>query len=957
MNTQYIKYMLLPAALISSVAVAQEEETQSEQVNVAFRKVAAEDVLGGISSINYEEIAAKNTEESFSISNIQGYTSGFNGSSLWGMSDYLVLVDGVPRPADSVKPEEIASVTFMKGANAVVLYGSRAANGAILITTKRGKQGDIQIDVHANTGWHTIKALPKYLGSAEYMTLYNTVDPGKYSPESIYAAYAGNMPWVENSANNDFYSSDYIKKAYNRWEVVTEFKGGGERARYYSNIGYNRSGSDGGSEFVNFGNAKNNYKDRLNVRGNVDMNLADWITAYVDANATFYTGRSTRGTNFWSGSAAMLPNRFHLFLDPAMVSEAAGGAQDALKNAVLVNGMLLGAKKGTDQTNFVADIYRKGINHYYSRNFQFTAGINLDLERVTKGLSFKTMVGVDYSTVYQVWMDDDYRTYSYEWSSFSGKPEITGLNDNETKDVHSGNQSVGSSTFKQTIAFNAHFDYDRSFGDHNVSAMLLANGFQQTQSGVYHATSNANLGLNVDYNYAHKYYAQFGSAVVHSAKLAPGHRNAFNYAVTLGYNIAKESFMEGGIFDDLTISASHSQLNQDIDMRVGDNEYYLYAGNFDNAGGSWWTWSAQEGRESTQSRRGENLALTFIKRIEYSASIRASLLNKSLKLNASVFTNAIEGKPMEPTTLLPVYFAIGYPSNSFNPVYNFNNDKRYGFEIGVNYNKKFGEVELGLGANLTWYNTKATRREEATVYGDDLYRYRQGKPLDTIWGLEVDRSSGSPFLTEEEVEAYAAKNELGAVRAGDLKYKDQNGDGVINAKDEVDLGRSGSCQIRPDAWSYAGNPLSLGVNFTAKYKNLTLFVLATGGFGAKANKLDKGTYFKFAGENKYSIYARDTWGVSQNPIYPRISKDAGDNNYRTSDFWLYKTDRFDIAKIQLTYDCPSSWFQNQRVVSGVSLFVNANSVFTFAPEKELLELNVGSAPTDRFFQGGLTVTF
>ena len=938
MNTQYLKYMLLPAALISTAAMAQEE---SEQVNVAFRTVAAEDVLGGTSFVNYEAIAAMNNDES-SLQNMQAYTSGFNGASMWGIEGYLVLIDGVPRDAGSVKPEEIATVTYMKGANAVILYGSRAAKGAVLITTKRGKQGDIQIDVHANTGWNTIKALPKYLGSAEYMSIYNTVEPGKYSQQEMYDAYAGTNPYI--TPNNDFYSSDYIKKAYNRWEVVTEIKGGGERARYYSNIGYNRSTSDGGSEFVDFGNAKRNYNDRLNVRGNVDMNITDWITAYVDANATFYTGRSSRGTNFWSGSAAMLPNRFQLWIDPADISEFASGALDVLQNATLVNGKLLGAKFGTDETSFVGDIYRTGINHYYQRHFQFTAGVNLDLERVTPGLSFKTMVGVDYANVYQVWMDDSYATYTAEWSKFNGKPEITGITQTAQEDKHAGNQSVGASNIKRTTAFNAHFDYNRSFGDHNVSAMLLANAFQQVESGVYHNVSNANLGLSADYNFAHKYYAQLGAALVHSAKLAEGHRNALNYSVTLGYNLAKESFMEGGIFDDLTISASHSQINQDIDLKVGDREYYLYAGNFNQADGAWWDWGGSDGRESTQSRRGQNLDLGFVKRIEYSASLRAALLQKSLKLNASVFTNSIEGMPIEPTSMMPSYFQIGYPNTSFNPVINYNNDKRWGFEVGASYDKKFGEVELGIGGYLTWYDTQATRRED-TVYGTDTYRYRQGKRLDTIWGYEC-----LGFITSDaEADEINGMSQLGTVRTGDLKYKDLNNDGVLDEKDQKDLGRAG----------WYGNPMTVGLNLSAKYKGFTLFVLATGGFGGQANKLDKGNYFKFAGENKYSIYARDTWGVAnaQNALYPRISADAGLNNYRTSDFWLYKTDRFDLAKVQLTYDLPSTLFQNNRVISGVSVFVNGANLLTFAPEKELLELNVGSAPQSRFFQGGLSVTF
>ena len=306
MNTQYIKYMLLPAALISSVAVAQEEETKSEQVNVAFRKVAAEDVLGGISSINYEEIAAKNNELN-SLTNMQGYTSGFNGSSLWGMSDYLVLVDGVPRPADSVKPEEIASITFMKGANAVVLYGSRAANGAILITTKRGKQEDLRINVKANTGWHVAKVYPEYLPSAEYMSLYNEalandgLSP-KYSKNDLYNYASGENPYRYPDVN--FYSSDYIKKAYNRTDVTAEIEGGNERTKFYSNVSYYRQG-----DFLNFGQAKNNSIDRFNVRGNVDMQLNDFISAYVNANATYYNSKSANGGSYWSQAASFRPNR------------------------------------------------------------------------------------------------------------------------------------------------------------------------------------------------------------------------------------------------------------------------------------------------------------------------------------------------------------------------------------------------------------------------------------------------------------------------------------------------------------------------------------------------------------------------------------------------------------------------------------------------------------------------
>ena len=214
-------------------------------VQIAFRKVAESDLTGGVSVINMQELNDKNYS-TYSLDNLQGYVGGWNGNSLWGMdgdnAGYLVLVDGVPRDADNVLPSEIEQITFLKSASAVVLYGSRASKGVIYITTKRGKEQEkLQIDVRANTGFYVPKSYPKYLGSAEYMTLYNEalandgLDP-LYSDTEIYNYASGANPY--RYPNVDYYSSDYLKKAYNRSDVTAEFSGGNKRARFYSNIGY-----------------------------------------------------------------------------------------------------------------------------------------------------------------------------------------------------------------------------------------------------------------------------------------------------------------------------------------------------------------------------------------------------------------------------------------------------------------------------------------------------------------------------------------------------------------------------------------------------------------------------------------------------------------------------------------------------------------------------------------------
>ena len=943
MNTQYIKYMLLPTALISSVAFAQEEdENAGQKVNVAFREVAEQDLLGGVSVLDYEELSQKNNN-TYSLDNMQGYVSGFNGASLWGQSDYLVLVDGVPRDADNVKPDEIAQITFLKGAQAVVLYGSRAAKGAILITTKRGNDQDLQVNIHANTGWAVAKSYPEYLGAAEYMTLYNEAlaNDGlvqKYSQSDIYNTYAGVNPY--RYPNTNLYSSDYIKKAYNRSEVVAEFRGGAQRTHYYTNIGYQRQGDQ-----LNYGNTTNNYTDRLNVRGNVDMKLADWIKAYVDANVTFYSARSAAGDDFWEAAATLRPNRVVPFIPYSSLDANNSTTAALMSTAQNYDGYFFGTPSDAisgEYTNAIADGYGAGTTKYNSRHFEFTLGLDFDLARVLKGLSFHTMFAVDYATAYSLSYNDSYATYQPTWGNYNGQEIITAIT-KQGNDEHSGQQEASGSTYNQIIDFNAHFDYRRTFADrHNVEAMLLANGYQQTVSGEYHKTTNVNSGLLLSYNYDHRYYAEIGDAVVYSAKLAEGHRMGQNEAITLGWNLARENFMEGSIFDDLKLSASYSLLNEDIDIE----DYYMYAADLSNSGDVWWGWGAGDSQHATVSARGANEDLDFIQRKEFSVNLKGSLFQKSLTFDASFFRTDVDGLIITPTNLYPSYFSTYYPEASFIPYTNYNNNRYYGFDLSINYKKQLTENwQFAVGANMTWYNTEATKRDDSNYA--DAYQNRQGKPLDTIWGYECL----GLFKDQDEIDA-APEQKLGeTVRPGDLRYKDQNGDGVIDTKDQVDLGRGG----------WYGNPLTLGLNLTLKWKGLSLFVLATGGFGGQATK--NNSYWWVYGDGKYSAPVRGRAIVEDGVVtnastatYPRLTTGSGANNFTTSDYWLYSTDQFNLSKVQVTYDFPSSWFDG-KVVKGVSLFANGNSLLTLAKEKEILEMNVGSAPQNRFYQFGASVKF
>ena len=298
-------------------------------------------------------------------------------------------------------------------------------------------------------------------------------------------------------------------------------------------------------------------------------------------------------------------------------------------------------------------------------------------------------------------------------------------------------------------------------------------------------------------------------------------------------------------FDELKISASYSDLKTDL----GISDYYLYDGTYKSGG--WWDWNGQTGHSAVQSKRGGNEDFSFLHRKEFSATLHAAMLQRSLTADFSFFTNKMTGGIIEASSKLPSYFRVYYPESSFLPYINYNEDSRTGFDLAVKYKKDFGDFGFQIGANLTYYTTNASKRDD-TAYAD-AYQYREGKALDAIWGYEC-----LGFFQDEADIANSPEQKLGGttVRPGDLKYKDQNGDGVIDTNDQIDLGKAG----------WYGAPTTLGINVTLKYKNFTLFMLGTGGFGGHGVK--NNSYWWVDEADKYSAVVRGRWTPETAADYP-----------------------------------------------------------------------------------------
>lgn len=906
---------------------------EGEMVQVAYRKVNQNDLLGGVSFVNVEKLMDKNYI-TYSLTDMQNYVGGWNGSTLWGMDSYLCLVDGVPRDANNVMPSEIEQITFLKGAAAVVLYGSRAADGVICITTKRGKEGKTRIDVRGNSGFHVPISYPKYLGAAEYMTLYNEarandgLDPA-YTAEQIYHTSTGLSPYRYPDVN--LYSDEYLKKAYNESDVTAEISGGSERARFYTNINLYNIGS-----LVKFGEADHDHTTRFSIRGNIDVNLSKFVKAYANANATFYDGKGARG-NFWTAAATLRPNRITPLLPIDQMLPNSQSIWDYVNSSMfLIDGKYLLGGTSLDQTNELANLLVAGTNTYTSRQYQFDMGVDIDLSMLLKGLSFKAQYAVDYATTYNKYYSNGYATYEPQWGNFNGKDVIIGLTQ-YGQDTHDGVQNIADSYERQTMTFSAQLNYQRQFAQaHNFSAMLVAAGWQQTITGEYHRTSNVNLGIQLDYDYLNKYYVSFGGAVVHSARLPENNRNAFSPSLTLGWRLSKENFLaDSPVVDDLMLTASASILNTDLDF----TDYYMYESIFDQANGAWWGWADGNQSHATEARRGANYNLDFVQRKEISVGLRGSLWNKKVTFDASYFMNSLEGMPVQSRNSFPSYFFSYWPESTLIPYINYNNSTRKGFDFTINYNQKIGEVDLGVGLTGMYYTNENTKVDE--MYDED-YRYRKGKPTDAVWGYVTDG-----FYKDQADIENSPSSTFGEVKPGDLKYVDQNGDGIIDDKDEVYLG---------ERWGYQGSPFTMGLNLTLKWKNFTLFAAGTGYFGGVAMK--NSNYYWVYGDGKYSEVVRGRWTpeTAETATYPRLTTQNNTHNFRNSDFWMYSTDRFNLSKVQLTYDLPRSLFQG-TVVKNLSVYAYATNLLTISKERETLELTTGAAPQNRFYNIGFKIGF
>lgn len=891
-------------------------------VNIPFGKQLKRNVVGDITVINPAE-SAKYDNVQGANELINGFVPGLLGSSnIRGLGSPLVVIDGVPNSLSFVNANEIEQISVVKGADASMLYGTQGSNGVILITTKRGKAHKKVIRGTIETGSYRPISYPQYLGSAEYMGLYNEALandglPALYSPATIAATKSGTNPVEYPDVN--WYNSDLLKNSKPSSRFQTEFSGGNDNAQFYLNLGWVHTGS-----IMNLGNQSS---DRLNLRANIDVKLNSWIKASVDVVSIFGLSSTANG-NFFSDASTIRPNAFPALIDTSLVI----GQEGLLQSASLVNGKYLVGGTSIYKSNPYGYLNSSfgGYNRGTATQVELNTGLDFDLKSITKGLSYKVnfISGYDYN--YTTTVANTYAVYQTNYSS--GALAVTKIG----VDGNTGVQNISASYLDRKFTLFQSLNYQRVFGNYNaISASIIGFGemYNTTAPFDYPVLDSsfqerkyAHLGSRFNYVYKNKYIFDFTSSIVSSTKLAPGNRIAFSPSIGLGWVASEENFLKNNTFINF-LKFRVSGGIQNTDMNLG---YYQYENIYSQTGNGL-TWD--DGKYSNTGvivSSAGNTNLFYEKTKEINVGFNSLLFNRIISLDATLFLNYKSNLLAVLNNTIPAF------AGGVNALQNYGENKYSGIEAGLNWEKTIvKDFSINIGATMLITKSDIVRTDEIWP---EKYQYTAGKSTSAIFGLQAI----GLFKDATDI-ANSPTQEFGPYQPGDIKYKDQNGDGVINSEDAVMVGKSSP--------SFVG-----GFSIRLKYKNFTLFAHGTAQSGS--DQMYNSPYYQFYGDEKYSVLARNAWtpATASTATYPRLSSLANNNDLQNSSFWLDSYNYVSLDRLQLTYTTNTK-FASKIYAKSLNFYVRASNVFDFSKNRDKQQLNIGTEPQYRFFAAGLQIQF
>ena len=833
----------------------------------------------------------------------------------------LILVDGVEREISVVAPEEVESVAILKDAAATALYGYKGANGAVLITTKRGKYNSHEMSIHYDHLINYQVDRPKFVNGATYAAaineaLANEGKAARYDANAMAAFQSGQYPY-------QYPSVDWVDETFRHHGVTNkvgiDFTGGGERFRYYTAMNLL---SDKG--FIKTPNATEGYstQDKY-VRGTLRMNLDIDLTptTMLKANiAGLLSEVSQPGNqaNLWNNIYNLPSAAF-----PIKSEEGDWGGNSTWAGTLNPVGL------STD-----AAYYKT-----HERGLFADMTLSQDLSSWVKGLGFFLKLGYDsYSTLYEdhsktfvygsypaVWTDGTLSKGTY----FSGgeRTEMT--------------KTAATKMFARRLIAAGGLNFDRTFDNHYIYSQLKWDYDYQHVDGNNGSVYRQNLSWWTHYGYKGKYLAELALVYSGSSRLAPSTKWAFSPTVSAAWVLSKEEFLKDvSWLDHLKLRASFGKLNADYLPGDDMNIWTYYTQSYTISGASAYYFvdatAAQDIYGTTTLGTMATVAPSHEKANKFNVGIDATLF-KGLNIEFDYFYNHRYDIWCSGAGAYTALIGFGAPYVNQGVV------DQNGFDASIDFTHSFGDLTLNIGGNMTLAKTKIKDMAEEPRAFDNLVQ--TGNPLKSTYGLLAE----GLFTSQAEIDA-APRQTFTTVRPGDIKYTDVNQDGVIDANDKVRMG-----------YSTTAPELYYSFHLGVEYKGLGIDAMfqGTGRYSAVLNT--QGYYWGLINNSSLAQQVYDKrWSPSNNMAtaeFPRLSSESNANNYQTSSYWLRDRSYLKLRNIELYYYLPQSVLKPLKIIDSAKIYVRGIDLFTFDHLDEVDAASYGiAAPLTRSLALGIAVS-
>ncbi len=821
----------------------------------------------------------------------------------------IVLVDGHRTDIRMLDPYDIESITILKDAAATVLYGLNSTNGVVLITTKRGEEGKLNINFNASLTIQQPDRLPKFLNSYQYAVLYNEAvlndNPNAmplYSIHDIQGYESGKSPYAYPNVdwNSLFINNNTFQNRYN-----FNLSGSSGISRYYVSLGYvNNSGIFNVENQINTYNT-NTSLSVFNVHGNIELKVNKNFTVNADIKAK----KDTRNT----------PGSYASNFDEKLLTSLYSTPNNAFQ-PITYNNLLGGWYNGSNPYGL---LNYSGYSIFENNFISTTVDFKYDLTQLVKGMSLFGFFGINSS--------NDYVTYrTKNFASYILNPSATiwyKRGDDSPISSSGGYQSI-SRNYNHLVGINYKKDIDK----HRIDLSLMAQR-QQLKQHLYSSIGQIFQGFKtkLSYHFNEKYIFDLAASYEGSNYYPPENRYGLFSALSFGWIISNESFLKNN--ENVNLLKLRGSLG-----RTGNGigtawaTYYGYLSNFSVGSGAYFGTSLVQSTGMYQSRVA-NDRLTWEKADKANIGVDFAFLKNRLTGTVDVFSE--ENKDI----LIANAVSVMYGADIWVPEGRMRNS---GYELDLGWQDNIKKFNYFVKLNYSFTrNIIDYKNEEVRQFP---WMEETGNPYGTRFGYVFDRF----FTEDDDFEKLPNQSLLGDVQPGDLKYKDLNNDGIIDENDRTVIGKAKFPEV------FYG----LNLGFALSGLDFSMLFQGTGNSSTYNSGYAYWAFHNKTGNITASALNRWTPGSGQNAEYPRLSL-TNTNNTQTNSFWIADNSFLRLENIELGYTLPVS-FSKKLSATKIRLFLMGTNLYSWDniqfkdPEGEDEALRY---PNVKSFTCGLNISF